>query len=31
MNVELEEYYNDEAQVLPEAVCCLSRHAEQWE
>lgn len=30
MNVEPEEYCN-ETQVLSEAVCCLSLHAEQWE
>ena len=31
MSVELEEHYNDGPQFLPEAICCLSLHAEQQE
>lgn len=31
MTVKLEECYKDGPQVLPEAIRCLSLHAEQWE
>lgn len=31
MTVKLEEYYKDGPQVLPEAIRCLSLHAEQRE